>query len=79
MNAPVIARPRRPKAPRIGKADIALAKDLVKELGMEPAAVEVTPGRIRILSAQGNLTLAGEEASLDEELAKFRAQNEGRS
>jgi hypothetical protein len=67
----------RAKTPKVSKDDLDRALELVRKLGLRATAVEVEPGRVRILSGDHRLTLPDEQHELEEELRNWAAGNGG--
>jgi len=59
---------------RFTDADVARAVNLIKSLGLQASAVEVLPGKLRILTSEGALTIGG-DVDLDQELAEHRKRH----
>ncbi|MBN9535066.1 MAG: hypothetical protein J0H10_17125 [Alphaproteobacteria bacterium] len=58
-------------ARKVSKADIQRGLDLIRALGLKPGAIEILPGKVRILAEDFKaLTLPDDEAELDAELAE---------
>lgn len=68
----------RVRKPKVTKADLDRLADLARTLGLEVAAIEATPGKVRLVTTAGkDLTVPGEDAKLEQELAEYRAKNGG--
>ncbi|MGA7676452.1 MAG: hypothetical protein WCA78_15580 [Rhizomicrobium sp.] len=67
---------RRVKPGKVTKADYERAAAFLLSVGAKAASVELTPGRVRIVTTDGQgMTLNDEQADLDRELAEFRAKH----
>jgi hypothetical protein len=66
---------KRPRSPKVTKADLDRAVALVRALGLKPGAIEVEAGRVRILTGDRALTLPNDNAELDRELAEWDARH----
>lgn len=63
------------RTPKVTKADLARAVELIEALGLTPGAIEVEPGRVRIIAGDQRMTLSNDGDDLSDELAKFRAEH----
>lgn len=68
------------RSKRITQADLDRLTKMVRVLGIEVVAVEVTPGKVRIITTKGealsdDLTVDQEDPSLDAELQAFRGKH----
>lgn len=62
---------KRTATPKVTKADLDRAADLMQRLGGKLAEIDVTPGRVRLVTTEGkNLTLPADDDELDRELAE---------
>lgn len=61
------------RTPKVTKADLARAVELIEALGLTPGTIEVEPGRVRIIAGDQRVTLSNDGDDLSDELAKFRA------
>lgn len=66
---------KRQSSPKVTKADLDRAAEFIRTMGLKPSAVEVLPGKVRILTGEITLTLSGEADELDKELAEYRRHN----
>lgn len=65
--------------PKVTRSDLARVLELLKAHGIGLAAVDIEPGRVRIVTTDGaDLTLPDDRENLDVELAKYRATRDGR-
>lgn len=70
---PPAQRRRRPPAPKVAQGDLDRVAAFLKAAGAKVAAVDLTPGRARIITTDGQgLTLDADEDELDRELAAHR-------
>jgi hypothetical protein len=74
--------PKKPRtrahSPRVTKADLERVVALLAKLGAKVASVEVSPGKVKIITTDGaGLTLPDDEEALDREIEAFRAKNWG--
>lgn len=66
----------RKSTPRVTQADVDRAVECFQRLGGQIAEVDVTPGRVRLVSTNGrDLTVSRGDAELDDELERFLAKN----
>lgn len=78
MSEPSATKPsqphrRRPPAPKVTQGDLDRVAAFLKAAGAKVAAVDLTPGRARIITTDGqDLTLAPDEVELDRELETYR-------
>lgn len=80
LHQPAGNRPRKPRvvAKKVTKADLDRVAEFLRSMGARPAAVDITPDRVRITTTEGgNLTLTGEEEELDRELQRHLAKYDG--
>lgn len=67
---------RGPRPAKVSKADLNRLMEMTRRLGVQVAAIEVTPGKVRVLTTAGvSLSVPGENVELDQELAEWRARN----
>lgn len=67
---------RRAPAPKVTKADLDRAAAFLRSIGAKVAAIDVAPGRVRIMTTDGqNLTLDADGDELDRELAEYRSRH----
>jgi hypothetical protein len=66
---------KKQSTPKVTKADLDRAAEFIRTLGLSPSAVEVLPGKVRILTGDQTLTLPAESAELDKELAEWDAKH----
>ncbi len=63
---------------RVTKADLERTAEFLRLMGAKVAVAETTPGKVRVITTDGaDLTLGGDEGSLDQELREFRAGQHG--
>jgi hypothetical protein len=60
--------------PKVTKADLARAAEFMRALGLTPLSIDVMPGRVRIVTKQGDFELS-RDSELDQEHAAFRTRN----
>jgi hypothetical protein len=71
------AKPRT-RRPTVSKADLDKLAAFARAMGLEVAAVEATPGRVRLITTAGKgLTVPDDEANLNAELEQWRTKNGG--
>lgn len=66
---------RKQTSPKVTKADLDRAAEFIRAMGLSPSAVEVLPGKVRILTGDRSLTLPADGGELDEELAAWDAEH----
>lgn len=66
---------KHPRPPKVTKADLDRAVELVRALGLKPGAIEIEAGRVRILTGDHALTISGDHDALDKELADWDAEH----
>ncbi|HEY4112907.1 MAG TPA: hypothetical protein VGM17_02495 [Rhizomicrobium sp.] len=60
----------------VSKADLDKLAGFAQAMGLEVAAVEATPGKVRLITTAGKgLTVPDDGANLDAELEEWRARN----
>jgi len=65
----------RKSTPRVTRADVDRAIKCFQRLGGQIAEVEVTPGRVRLISTNGR-DISLNDAELDEELERWQAKHD---
>ncbi|MGH6887631.1 MAG: hypothetical protein ACREHF_00270 [Rhizomicrobium sp.] len=66
---------RKQSTPKVTKTDLDRAAQFIRAMGLNPSAVEVLPGKVRILTGDRALTLPVDSAELDKELAEWDAKH----
>ena len=62
--------------PKVRKADINRAADLLRSLGLKVASVEIMPDKVKITTTEGrDLTLSNDDAELDAGIREHLAGN----
>lgn len=66
----------RKSSPRVTQAEMDRAIACFERLGARLAAIDVRPGRMRLISTEGQgLTVGADDAELDEELSRHLARH----
>jgi hypothetical protein len=61
---------------KVTKTDLERVVGVLRDAGVKIVEVDVTPGLVRFVTAEGRgLTLAGDDAELDRELAEHMRQH----
>jgi hypothetical protein len=61
---------------KVTKTDLERVVGVLRDAGVTIAEVDVTPGRVRLVTTEGRgLTLPGDDAELDRELAEHMRQH----